>query len=84
MTCSTYPERLVSDEVGMTINQQPKAVDASIRKASAAGNDMTQTPLLQQYRAAKERHPGMLMLFRVGGFYELFDQDAPVGRDDPP
>src|SRR5437899_4061046 len=37
---------------------------------------MTLTPMMQQYREAKERHPGMLLLFRMGDFYELFDQDA--------
>jgi len=32
--------------------------------------------MMQQYRDAKERHPGMLLLFRMGDFYELFDTDA--------
>ncbi len=36
------------------------------------------TPMMQQYRDAKERHPGMLLLFRMGDFYELFDADAEV------
>src|SRR5437660_6833233 len=36
------------------------------------------TPMMQQYRDAKERHPGMLLLFRMGDFYELFDDDAEV------
>ena len=31
---------------------------------------------MQQYREAKERHPGMLLLFRIGDFYELFNEDA--------
>ena len=34
------------------------------------------TPMMQQYREAKQRHPGMLLLFRMGDFFELFDQDA--------
>ena len=34
------------------------------------------TPMMQQYQEAKERHPGMLLLFRMGDFYELFDSDA--------
>ncbi len=34
------------------------------------------TPMMQQYREAKERHPGMLLLFRMGDFYELFNTDA--------
>src|ERR1700722_12522213 len=37
------------------------------------------TPMMQQYRDAKERHPGMLLLFRMGDFYELFDADAETG-----
>jgi DNA mismatch repair protein MutS len=34
------------------------------------------TPMMQQYREAKQRHPGMLVLFRNGDFYELFEDDA--------
>lgn len=37
---------------------------------------MTLTPMMQQYREAKDRYPGMLLLFRMGDFYELFDSDA--------
>ena len=37
------------------------------------------TPMMQQYRDAKERHPGMLIFFRNGDFYELFEDDAEVG-----
>ena len=36
------------------------------------------TPMMQQYQEAKERHPGMLLLFRMGDFYELFHEDAEV------
>ncbi|HEV3237153.1 MAG TPA: DNA mismatch repair protein MutS, partial [Gemmataceae bacterium] len=36
------------------------------------------TPMMQQYRDAKERHPGMLLLFRMGDFYELFEEDAEI------
>ena len=38
------------------------------------------TPMMQQFRAAKERHPGMLVLFRNGDFYELFEADAELGH----
>lgn len=36
------------------------------------------TPMMQQYREAKERHPGMILLFRAGDFYELFYEDAEI------
>jgi DNA mismatch repair protein MutS len=31
---------------------------------------------LNYYREAKERHPGMILMFRVGDFYELLETDA--------
>ncbi len=36
------------------------------------------TPMMQQYRDAKTRHPGMLLMFRMGDFYEFFYEDAEV------
>jgi len=35
--------------------------------------------MMQQYRDAKARHPGMLLFFRNGDFYELFEDDAERG-----
>jgi DNA mismatch repair protein MutS len=34
------------------------------------------TPLMQQYFRIKAEHPGRLLLFRMGDFYELFYEDA--------
>lgn len=34
------------------------------------------TPLMKQYNAIKTQHPGALLLFRVGDFYETFGEDA--------
>ena len=31
---------------------------------------------MKQYNAIKAKHPGALLLFRVGDFYETFDDDA--------
>jgi DNA mismatch repair protein MutS len=38
----------------------------------------TDTPLMQQHRAIKQRYPDAILLFRVGDFYETFGQDAVV------
>ena len=38
------------------------------------------TPMMQQYAEAKAQHPGMLVLFRNGDFYELFQDDAELGH----
>ncbi|HET9982486.1 MAG TPA: DNA mismatch repair protein MutS [Longimicrobiales bacterium] len=37
------------------------------------------TPLMQQWRDAKSRHPDALIFFRVGDFYEMFFEDAEEG-----
>lgn len=34
------------------------------------------TPAMRQYDRFKREHPGCLLLFRMGDFYELFDDDA--------
>src|SRR5262245_14184458 len=34
---------------------------------------------MQQYREVKDQHPSSLVLFRIGDFFELFEQDAEVG-----
>ncbi|MBM3982696.1 MAG: DNA mismatch repair protein MutS [Planctomycetes bacterium] len=35
--------------------------------------------MMQQYHDAKAAHPGMIVLFRNGDFYELFEDDAEMG-----
>ncbi|MEW6069043.1 MAG: DNA mismatch repair protein MutS, partial [Candidatus Thermoplasmatota archaeon] len=34
------------------------------------------TPMMAQYRAIKQKYPGVILLFRVGDFYETFYEDA--------
>jgi DNA mismatch repair protein MutS len=36
------------------------------------------TPVMRQYRAAKDAHPDALLFFRLGDFYELFYDDAVI------
>jgi DNA mismatch repair protein MutS len=38
-----------------------------------------QTPMLRQYHELKQQHPGALLFFRLGDFYELFFDDAVTG-----
>ena len=37
------------------------------------------TPMMKQYLAIKEQHPDCLLFFRLGDFYEMFNEDAKVG-----
>ena len=38
--------------------------------------------LMEHYRDAKEKHPGMLMLFRAGNSYALYGEDAQTAARD--
>ncbi|WP_194775173.1 DNA mismatch repair protein MutS [Pararhodonellum marinum] len=44
--------------------------------AKAKEKEVKETPLMKQYNAIKAKHPGALLLFRVGDFYETFGEDA--------
>ena len=37
------------------------------------------TPMLRQYLEIKKRYPGTILFFRLGDFYEMFNEDALVG-----
>ena len=38
--------------------------------------DPRETPAMQQYYRFKRQHPGCVLMFRIGDFYEMFDDDA--------
>jgi DNA mismatch repair protein MutS len=37
------------------------------------------TPMFRQWQAVKRQFPDALLLFRMGDFYEMFDEDAKIG-----
>jgi DNA mismatch repair protein MutS len=37
---------------------------------------VTYTPMMEQYREVKRRHPDSILFFRLGDFYEMFFDDA--------
>lgn len=37
------------------------------------------TPMLRQYSEIKKQYPGTILFFRLGDFYELFNEDAVIG-----
>src|SRR6056300_1977444 len=44
--------------------------------ASSKSASKKETPLMKQYNQIKAQYPGAILLFRVGDFYETFDEDA--------
>ena len=71
-------ENTVKPTTEVTENHKPEIKD----KLNNNTEDMkpeskvTQTPLIQQFEEMKKKHPDALLLFRVGDFYEMFNQDA--------
>lgn len=45
----------------------------------ADGRHEKLTPMFRQYQAIKARYPDVLVLFRLGDFYEMFGEDAKIG-----
>src|SRR2546426_9504837 len=45
-------------------------------EASAPTPIVPKTPLMQQYFGARSEHPGVILLMRVGDFYEAYGEDA--------
>jgi DNA mismatch repair protein MutS len=63
----------------MTIQQSipvpPDAVPDAAPPAEAAARV---TPMMEQYLEIKAAHPGLLLFYRMGDFYELFFEDAEI------
>ncbi|MBW1605792.1 DNA mismatch repair protein MutS [Lactobacillus sp. Sy-1] len=43
------------------------------------GNVTKLTPMMQQYQAVKDKYPDAFLMYRLGDFYELFNEDAVKG-----
>jgi DNA mismatch repair protein MutS len=43
---------------------------------TTAPQDLTHTPMMQQYLRIKAQHPDVLLFYRMGDFYEMFYDDA--------
>ncbi|MCD6417498.1 DNA mismatch repair protein MutS [bacterium] len=41
----------------------------------------SKTPLMKQYYAIKSRYPDSILFFRMGDFYEMFDDDAKIASE---
>lgn len=73
-----------TERPGRTKNRKPKAPDLppkpSTPPAKKQSSPEARGTIMQQYHAAKKRHPDMLLLFRMGDFFELFGQDAEIAH----
>jgi DNA mismatch repair protein MutS len=54
------------------------ATSAAEPAAMAAEAPSRVTPMMEQYLEIKAAHPGLLLFYRMGDFYELFFEDAEI------
>jgi DNA mismatch repair protein MutS len=59
----------------MTIQQSIPVPSDAAQPAEAAARV---TPMMEQYLEIKAAHPGLLLFYRMGDFYELFFEDAEI------
>src|SRR5215472_2362869 len=84
------PPAVRSDPPGQARDRAPRARHLAWRRGSAPGAPgdrgsapgtaggvtIPATPVMRQYREAKDKHPDGILLFRLGDFYEIFFEDA--------
>jgi DNA mismatch repair protein MutS len=74
---------VVEEEFALSAELEPVTTaksgePATTTRSGAAPKSSGMTPLMQQYATAKQQHPGALLFFRLGDFYELFFEDAQI------
>lgn len=91
-TPQVAPEQPIGGLFGNLFDEQPKSTaPATSKQTSEAHKDEVdtlkgktpatsngKTPLMKQYEEMKKKHPDATILFKVGDFYETFEDDARV------
>ena len=58
-----------------------KRTEASSIPDAAPDRPADGTPMLRQYHEIKQRHPGHVLFYRMGDFYEMFFEDARIAHE---
>jgi DNA mismatch repair protein MutS len=62
----------------MTIQQPVSVPPVPSTDATPSEANARVTPMMEQYLEIKAAHPGLLLFYRMGDFYELFFEDAEI------
>ena len=57
-----------------------KAAPGEKSKSAKAPKPKQDTPAMRQYKHFKKQHPGCVLFFRMGDFYEMFYEDAVIAH----
>src|SRR5246127_2879489 len=62
----------------MTVQQPVSVPSIPSTDATPSEANARVTPMMEQYLEIKAAHPGLLLFYRMGDFYELFFEDAEI------
>src|SRR5438552_5613360 len=62
----------------MTVQQPVPSPVSPPAEPASADTTARVTPMMEQYLEIKAGHPGLLLFYRMGDFYELFFEDAEI------
>src|ERR1700738_242340 len=62
----------------MTVQQPLSVPPAPPAEPASSEPSVRVTPMMEQYLEIKAAHPGLLLFYRMGDFYELFFEDAEI------
>ena len=71
-----------SSEEKKDIREEKEATVQRDNNATVEKKEETKdSPIMKQWKELKAKHPDALLLFRVGDFYEMYEQDAKRGAE---
>ena len=65
----------VEEQPEETVAEQPEVQEQPVAEVKEL------SPVMKQYRDLKEQHPDAVLLFRIGDFYEAYEEDAETAAD---
>jgi DNA mismatch repair protein MutS len=78
---ATFRAKLEADGRSFPMHIQQSLDNASLEHVSGISLAQLETPMMKQFKQAKDEVPDALLFFRMGDFYELFGTDAVVASD---
>jgi DNA mismatch repair protein MutS len=74
--CDGFKEISFIPSQGLKLFPGALVMHGTVKKADAAAGADAVTPMMAQYLEIKAAHPGYLLFYRMGDFFELFFDDA--------
>lgn len=79
---SSEEKKDIREEKDATVQRDNNATVEKKEEAKGKQKEETKdSPIMKQWKELKAKHPDALLLFRVGDFYEMYEQDAKRGAE---